>query len=95
LSVYGVGEETADSILLYSLDFPTFVIDSYTKRIMSRHFHIPINTSYDRLRSEFMNGLPEDVVLFKEFHALFVRLAKESCLKSVCKSNCPLGVVQK
>ena len=36
LGVYGIGEETADSILLYAGSKPVFVIDAYTRRIMDR-----------------------------------------------------------
>src|SRR3989338_4706024 len=36
LSVWGIGKETADSMLLYAYNKSYFVIDSYTKRIFSR-----------------------------------------------------------
>ena len=90
LEVKGVGRETADSILLYCFDLPTFVIDAYTKRIMARHFGTPSDVDYDELRSLFLDTLPEDAALFKEFHALFVQLAKEACRKAVCLEACPL-----
>ena len=38
LSINGIGRETADSILLYALERPVFVIDAYTNRIMQRHY---------------------------------------------------------
>ncbi len=90
LGVKGVGRETADSILLYCFDLPTFVIDTYTKLIMARHFGVPPAIDYDELRDLFMEALPGDPALFKEFHALFVRLAKEACRKGVCLDHCPL-----
>ncbi len=37
LSVHGIGPETADSILLYAGNLPTFVVDTYTYRVFSRH----------------------------------------------------------
>jgi endonuclease-3 related protein len=90
LEVKGVGPETADSILLYSFDLPTFVIDTYTKRIMARHFGTEPEIDYHELQALFMNNLPDDPELFNEFHALFVRTAKETCIKKECKSDCPL-----
>lgn len=90
LSVNGVGRETADSILLYSFNLPTFVIDAYTKRVMARHFGTDPQIGYEELRKLFMDSLPKDPQLFNEFHALFVRVAKEECLKKECRENCPL-----
>ena len=90
LGVKGVGRETADSILLYCFELPTFVIDTYTRRVMARHFGVPDDIDYDELRDIFMRSLPADPQLFKEFHALFVRLAKEACRKSVCLDHCPM-----
>ena len=34
--MYGIGNETADSILLYALGMPSFVVDAYTRRLLSR-----------------------------------------------------------
>ena len=90
LSVWGVGEETADSILLYCYGFPTFVIDAYTKRIMNRHMGVLHNIRYEKLRKMFMDTLPADVELYKEYHALLVLSAKETCKKNKCSPACPL-----
>ena len=90
LSVCGVGPETADCILLYCYDFPTFVIDAYTKRIMNRHMGVPPNIKYEELRKLFMDSLPVDVELYKEYHALLVLSAKETCKKDECLPKCPL-----
>jgi endonuclease-3 related protein len=90
LKTKGVGPETADSILLYSFNLPTFVIDAYTKRIMARHFGTDPEIDYHELQSIFMDNLPANPALFNEFHALFVRTAKEACLKKECKPECPL-----
>ncbi len=90
LAVKGVGPETADSILLYCFDLPTFVIDAYTKRIFSRHFGISPDIDYHELQKIFMNNLPVDPVLYNEYHALIVRAAKEHCRKNACEADCPL-----
>lgn len=90
LAVKGIGPETADSILLYCFNLPTFVIDSYTKRIMARHYGTPIDIPYEELRDLFMKTLPHEPKLFNEFHALFVKLGKVACRKNECLSQCPL-----
>lgn len=90
LGVKGVGRETADSILLYAFELPTFVIDAYTKRVMARHHGTPADINYETLRSMFMNELPADVALYNEFHALFVQVGKESCRPRTCLEDCPL-----
>ena len=90
LAVNGVGPETCDSILLYCFDYPTFVVDAYTKRVFARHLGTPPNMEYEDLRQLVMGNLPNDSKLFNEFHALIVRVAKETCLKSKCANDCPL-----
>lgn len=91
LSVKGIGPETADSILLYALDKPVFVVDSYTKRIMSRHGLIKEDSDYDAVQSLFTRNLKHNVKLFNEYHALLVKLAKDYCLKRSPKcETCPL-----
>ena len=79
LEIYGIGEETADSILLYAGNKPIFVIDAYTRRIMGRLGLKPRNDSYTAWQALFMANLPPDARLFNEYHALLVRLAKETC----------------
>ncbi len=88
--VKGVGPETADSILLYAGEKPTFVIDAYTKRVLSRHGMITNEASYGTIQELFMQGLPADVALYKEYHALFVRLAKSFCKTKPQCAGCPL-----
>ena len=91
LGVNGIGEETADSILLYALNKPVFVVDAYTKRIYSRHRFIPEGSSYQAVQEFFMQNLKNDVQLFNEYHALLVKLGKDFCLKSKPKCTiCPL-----
>ena len=88
LAVKGVGRETADSILLYAFDQPLFVIDAYTRRMAARHLGLDTQISYDLLQKIFMDNLPSDVQLYKEYHALIVKLCKESCLKKSCGEIC-------
>jgi endonuclease-3 related protein len=90
LSVNGVGPETADSILLYGGNKPTFVVDAYTRRILFRHNCTPEEISYDELRSFFMDCLEPDTALFNEFHALLVCLGHRLCVRKDPKClECP------
>lgn len=90
LSVNGIGPETADSIILYALGKPVFVIDAYTKRVFSRHNILDHDAPYEAFQEFFHAKLKENVSLFNEYHALVVRLAKEYCrTKPVC-TGCPL-----
>ncbi len=75
LSIKGVGKETADSILLYAYGLPYFVIDSYTRRFCAHH-RLFEGKDYDDYRSFFESSLPQDVRLFKEYHALIVEWGK-------------------
>jgi endonuclease-3 related protein len=76
LGVNGIGPETADSILLYALEKPVFVVDAYTKRVLSRHNIMQHDEPYEAFQELFHAHLPKDVGLFNEYHALFVRVAK-------------------
>ena len=90
LSVNGIGKETADSIILYALERPVFVIDAYTKRIFSRHDILNRDLPYETFQHLFHTGIRNEVQLFNEYHALLVRLAKEFCRTAPCCSGCPL-----
>lgn len=91
LAVWGIGEETADSILLYAADKPVFIIDAYTRRIMDRIGIQPEKDTYSEWQSLFMKNLPADITLFNEYHALFVRLGKETCRPKPRCPACPLS----
>ncbi|MBZ4684611.1 MAG: endonuclease [Desulfomicrobiaceae bacterium] len=91
LEVSGIGPETADSILLYALEIPSFVVDAYTRRIFHRHGLVPEDISYENLRAYFADALTPDVNLYKEFHALIVRTAKEWCRAKPRCALCPLA----
>lgn len=92
LAVSGIGPETADCILLYALDRPSFVVDSYTRRMFHRHSLVAETVDYTELREFFMDALPLETALYNEFHALIVRTGKEFCRKTKPRCNiCPLG----
>jgi endonuclease III related protein len=92
LQVRGVGPETCDSILLYAGHKPSFVVDSYTKRLFSRLGLISPTASYDEVRNLFMENLPADVELFNEYHALIVEHCKERCRTRPLCEECFLRV---
>jgi endonuclease-3 related protein len=92
LSVHGIGPETADAILLYAGGLPTFVVDSYTHRVLARHAWVDYDADYHEIKDLFESELPADATIFNEYHALVVRLGKDHCKRSVahCES-CPLA----
>ncbi|PIU41452.1 MAG: endonuclease [Candidatus Omnitrophica bacterium CG07_land_8_20_14_0_80_42_15] len=90
LEVKGVGPETADSILLYALGKPVFVVDAYTKRILTNHGFIKKDAGYDEIQKLFMDNLPRKRQLFNEYHALIVETGKNFCRKKPLCGICPL-----
>ncbi|MDA8236227.1 MAG: endonuclease III domain-containing protein [Clostridia bacterium] len=91
LSLWGIGPETADSILLYAGNHPTFVVDAYTRRIFHRLGIFPEDVNYETMREYFMRHLPVDISLYNEYHALIVGLGNRVCAanKPDCR-QCPL-----
>ena len=90
LGTYGIGPETADSIILYAAGQPVFVIDAYTRRVFSRLGVEPQSDSYPSWQSLFADKLSPDTALFNQYHALIVRHAKSTCRKLPLCSTCPL-----
>ncbi len=90
LKLKGIGPETADSILLYGLHKPIFVVDAYTKRVLSRHGVVSERASYEEVQRCFMDHLPHQEKLFNEYHAQMVHLAKTACKKNKECDTCPL-----
>ncbi|HUT53450.1 MAG TPA: endonuclease III domain-containing protein [bacterium] len=93
LAVKGIGPETADSILLYALDKPVFVVDAYTRRAFSRLGFLPRDVDYDATREFFVSRLPVDVSLYNEYHAQIVYLGKDYCRTKPRCAECPLSVL--
>lgn len=97
LSIYGIGEETADCILLYAAKKPSFVVDTYTYRLFERLGWFTGKFHYGRLRGIFMENLPHDRQMFNQYHALIVRHGARVCQKTpqcdkcMLRSQCPTG----
>ncbi len=90
LDLNGIGPETADSILLYALNRPIFVVDAYTRRLFVRLEHFGHELAYDAVQHYFQQRLPESVTLFQEYHALIVAHAKDHCKTKPQCFDCPL-----
>ena len=101
LSIHGIGPETADDILVYAAEKPSFVIDAYTRRVVQRLGLFPLDpkSSYQAYQDLFHANLDPDVPLFNEYHALLDRHAKDTCAKAprceACclKDICATGIV--
>jgi len=89
LQVRGVGNETADSILLYAFDFPTFVVDAYTMRFFNR-FPINAGKTYMEVKNFCEGELPRNAEVYNHFHALIVHNGKKHCKKIMDCAGCPL-----
>ena len=85
LNIWGVGPETADSILLYAYKKPSFVVDTYTKRIFSRIGVLKKDANYEEVKELFEKTLEKDYKIYQEYHALIVEHAKRYCQS---KPNC-------
>ncbi len=90
LGLWGIGKETADSILLYAYGVPLFIVDTYTKRIFKRLKIIDGNEGYEEIAGKFTGCLERDTAVYQEYHALIVKHAKEYCRKKPVCSGCVL-----
>lgn len=91
LGLSGIGPETADSILLYALDKPVFVVDAYTRRVLTRHSLVSPKVSYEEIQRFFVENVPRSLQMYNEYHALIVRLGKEFCRPKTPRCDlCPL-----
>jgi endonuclease III related protein len=90
LQIHGIGPETADCILLYAMDKPVFVVDAYTRRILSRHGRCSEHSSYDELQRLIEKAVMPDVRIYNQFHALLVQTGKDFCRKQALCAGCPL-----
>lgn len=91
LGLKGIGPETADSILLYAGQQPSFVVDAYTGRVFGRLGILKGAEKYHAIRQLFMTTIEPNVQLYNEYHALIVNHCKEHCLKKPKCTGCPLA----
>lgn len=90
LSLNGIGPETADCMILYAAGKPTFVVDAYTRRVLSRHGLAGADDEYEAIRRLFETALPRSVTLWNDFHAQFVAVGKHYCRPTARCDGCPL-----
>lgn len=88
LDIKGIGPETADSIVLYAAEEPSFVVDAYTKRILKRVYDV--EGDYDEIKSLFEEELEGGVEMYQEYHALLVELGKKYCRSKPLCAECVL-----
>ncbi len=91
LGLWGIGRETADSILLYVFQKPFFVVDAYTRRLLERLGTVGPGMAYDDLQAVFHAGLPRSHELYNEMHALIVEHAKRHCRTKPLCAGCPVA----
>lgn len=96
LALPGVGQETADVILLYALGKPVMVVDEYLQRVVARHGLIPEKARYAEIQQLAINAFCEDDIVslashYNEFHALVVELGKRHCKRQPECDGCPLS----
>lgn len=89
LGVWGIGPETADSIILYAACKPSFVVDAYTMRIFAR-MGLLKPTTYDETKEFFEANLSKSTKLYNEYHALIVELGKNYCRRKPICDECPV-----
>ena len=91
LALHGIGPETADDILLYACDKPVFVVDAYTRRILSRHGLVEPKVGYEALRAQLETHVPSDLHAYREYHGLIVWTGKDFCRTHPRCGGCPLA----
>lgn len=89
ITIYGIGNETADDIILYASNQPSFVIDEYTRRIILRIGLKPEIKKYHDYKDLFESNIRKDTSLYNEYHALLVEHGKRVCKSApICASCC-------
>jgi endonuclease-3 related protein len=89
LCVWGVGPETADSILCYAAGRRTPVVDAYTRRVLGRHGLVDPDAPYEELRAWLAERLVPSQVVHEELHALCVRAGYGHCKPRARCETCP------
>ena len=94
LSVIGIGEETADSMLLYGYKIKEFKVDTYTKRMLVHLGLIDEKAKYRDIKKLIQEALEsvedqkQSLVVYQEFHALIVCHAKRYYSKKPYGKGC-------
>ncbi|WP_435015857.1 endonuclease III domain-containing protein [Tundrisphaera sp. TA3] len=87
----GIGQATADALLLHALDRPAYPVDRGSYRIFLRHGWIDASADYDEARSVFESVAPDDAPTLVALSAGLQRLAREFCKPGTPRcEHCPL-----
>ncbi len=89
-NIKGVGQETLDSILLYALGKPVFVVDKYTARIFQRT-GLMDKPDLRSIKNEVHSLLDKNTDALKNFHGMIVYLGKDYCRTKPLCGNCPVN----
>jgi len=90
LKIFGIGAETADSILCYALDKKSFVIDNYTFRLFTRIGYWNDKYNYNKLQKLVTESIPDKLSIYQEFHKCIIYFSKEFCSKTPKCPYCPV-----
>ncbi|MGH8103699.1 MAG: methyltransferase domain-containing protein, partial [bacterium] len=91
LSIWGIGPETADSIVLYAFNRPVIVVDAYTQRIVQRLAMTNEKMNYADCQALFLEATGAEPYLYQEYHALLVEHAKRHCTSGIPRcTECPV-----
>ncbi len=95
LKVKGIGEETADSILLYGYNQTQFKVDAYTKRLLLELGLIDEKSKYRDMKKIFEDALEKEIQdederrkVYQEYHALIVEHGKHYYSKKTYGVGC-------
>ncbi len=91
LRLKGVGRETADCILLYACNQLHFVVDAYTRRILSRLGLIEGGEGYREIKDHIQGSIHAGVKVYQEYHALLVEHGKRYCRSKPRCRGCVLA----
>ena len=89
ISLKGIGEETRDSILNYALDYPVFVVDKYTFRILDRTGIMHVG-GIDDVKKMVNGSIGSDLKDLKNLHGMIVYLGKDFCKTKPDCERCPI-----
>lgn len=95
LGIKGIGQETADCILLYAAGKPSFVSDAYTQRFFERYGVFHGRKTYEEIRNFFMHHLPRDIYLYNEYHALIDHHSSHVCQSRPDCDRCPVRIIDR
>ncbi|KRN66248.1 endonuclease III-like protein [Pediococcus cellicola] len=75
ISLKGIGNETADYILMYVLDKPNFMVDAYSRRLFS-WLGCQLPSDYLQAQALIEKQVSFDLKKWQDFHALIVNYGK-------------------